>query len=151
MGVTYKARDIANWFIKTGKSNNNCLTHAQLQKLVYYSHAWNLAYHDEALIKEPIEAWMYGPVVCDMYHELKRTNGAPLKKELEDAKQICGSKVNLLQAVYNKYAHLSGGALIQRTHAKDSPWSKVYQPYVYNKIIPNSLIKSHFDKYVKKA
>jgi uncharacterized phage-associated protein len=39
----------------------------KLQKLVYYSQAWSLAWSDNELFPEEIEAWSNGPVVPSMY------------------------------------------------------------------------------------
>ena len=35
----------------------------QVLKLVYYCHAWMLGLYGRPLIRQPIEAWRYGPVV----------------------------------------------------------------------------------------
>jgi uncharacterized phage-associated protein len=39
----------------------------KLQKLVYYSQAWSLAWDDAPLFPEEIEAWANGPVVPVLY------------------------------------------------------------------------------------
>lgn len=39
------------------------MTSMKLQKLVYYCQAWHLAWSDEPLFRESIEAWANGPVV----------------------------------------------------------------------------------------
>lgn len=39
----------------------------KLQKLVYYSQAWHLTWHEQPLFSEQIEAWANGPVVRDLY------------------------------------------------------------------------------------
>jgi uncharacterized phage-associated protein len=39
----------------------------KLQKLVYYSQAWHIAWTDEALFNERIEAWADGPVSPDLW------------------------------------------------------------------------------------
>lgn len=38
-----------------------------LQKLVYYSQAWHLVWEERRLFEEPIEAWVNGPVVRELY------------------------------------------------------------------------------------
>jgi len=39
----------------------------KLQKLMYYSQAWTLAWTDKPLFEEEIEAWAKGPVVPALY------------------------------------------------------------------------------------
>lgn len=41
----------------------------KLQKLVYYSQAWTLAWTDDELFPEEIEAWANGPVVPSLYRK----------------------------------------------------------------------------------
>ena len=45
----------------------------QLQKLVYYSQAWSLAWDGAPLFHDKIEAWRHGPVCRSIY---KRTDTA---------------------------------------------------------------------------
>jgi uncharacterized phage-associated protein len=45
----------------------------KLQKLVYYSQAWALAWTDRPLFDEEIEAWARGPVVPALYDKHKGT------------------------------------------------------------------------------
>jgi uncharacterized phage-associated protein len=39
----------------------------KLHKLVYYCQAWSLVWDEEPLFKEPIKAWVSGPVVVELY------------------------------------------------------------------------------------
>jgi len=43
------------------------LSPMKLQKLVYYSQAWQLAWTGKPLFAEPIQAWAMGPVVPELY------------------------------------------------------------------------------------
>lgn len=43
----------------------------KLQKLVYYSQAWNLVWNETPLFNEEIEAWKNGPVVRALYEAHK--------------------------------------------------------------------------------
>lgn len=43
------------------------ITAMKLQKLVYYSQAWNLVWEEEPLFEENIEAWANGAVVPVLY------------------------------------------------------------------------------------
>jgi uncharacterized phage-associated protein len=43
----------------------------KLQKLVYYSEGWHLAYFDHPLIDENFEAWVHGPAVRSLWDHYK--------------------------------------------------------------------------------
>lgn len=43
----------------------------KMQALLYYSQAWSLAWRDEPLFNEPLEAWYYGPGNPDFYNHYK--------------------------------------------------------------------------------
>ena len=40
-------------------------------KLVYLAHGWMLGLHKRPLIKEQVEAWLYGPVILVLYQKYK--------------------------------------------------------------------------------
>jgi uncharacterized phage-associated protein len=44
----------------------------KLQKLLYYVQAWSLAWRDEPMFEDNIEAWVYGPVIDGIYQRYKR-------------------------------------------------------------------------------
>ena len=41
----------------------------KLQKLCYYSQAWQLAWTGRSIFEENFEAWANGPVSPDLFHE----------------------------------------------------------------------------------
>jgi uncharacterized phage-associated protein len=43
----------------------------KLQKLVYYSEGWHLAYFERPLITEDFEAWVHGPAVRSLWDHYK--------------------------------------------------------------------------------
>jgi len=59
--------DIAKYILEKYES----LPNMKLQKLVYYSQAWSLAWDNEPLFYEEIKAWANGPVVEELYELLK--------------------------------------------------------------------------------
>ena len=74
-GPPYRSIAVAaNWFIQSLPS----LTPLKLQKLIYYAHGWHLAIRNAPLIDEVIEAWEYGPVVPNVYHEFKKFGNRPI-------------------------------------------------------------------------
>lgn len=60
-------KDVADYILQ----KLDAMSAMKLQKLVYYTQAWSLAWDEEELFSEEIEAWANGPVVRELY-ELHR-------------------------------------------------------------------------------
>ena len=63
------AQDVANFFIGRFQEAQDPVTNLKLQKLLYYAQGWYLAFFDEPLFDERIEAWLHGPVVPPIYQD----------------------------------------------------------------------------------
>ena len=59
--------DVAKYILE----KKGLLSPRKFQTLVYFSQAWHLAWFDEPLFKEPIQAWMSGPMVPALYEKYK--------------------------------------------------------------------------------
>jgi uncharacterized phage-associated protein len=92
----------------------------KLQKLVYYSQAWHLAWDEEALFPEPIEAWANGPVVRDLYNAHKGWFTVRTWSRGEPA-ALSTNERETVEAVLESYGHRSGHWLSELTHAEE-PW-----------------------------
>lgn len=169
MGIPYTSKAIANKFIELAKEEGRSdLSPMKLQKLVYYAHAWFMAFTDKALIKEEIQAWKFGPVIPDIYHEFKEhgnSNITSLATELnfENSKlELITPVVDeddedvnaIINEVWRAYKELTPIQLSNATHANGSPWEVVASSYgselPKNIEIPNSLIKDIFKKRLEK-
>jgi uncharacterized phage-associated protein len=72
MSAPYSSKAVANTFLDIAKANNVAdISPMKLQKLIYYAHAWHLAFLGQPLIKEEVQAWKFGPVIPDVYFEFK--------------------------------------------------------------------------------
>jgi uncharacterized phage-associated protein len=56
--------DLANFILK----NYGPMSQLKLQKLIYYSEGYNLAYTDNPLTEARYEAWLHGPVVREVFN-----------------------------------------------------------------------------------
>jgi uncharacterized phage-associated protein len=102
----------------------------KIQKLVYFAHGWHLALKDCPLIKESIEAWPYGPVVPEIYHELKRFGSGVVKGRMRDEfyeTPVVSDSVtrSLIDKVWDVYGGFDDVTLSAMTHRPDTPWSEV--------------------------
>lgn len=98
------------------------MTTWKLQKLVYYSQAWNLVWEESPLFAERIEAWANGPVCPDLYERHKG------KFDLSswrygDPEQLSESERETVDAVLQYYGDKSAQWLSDLTHA-ERPWQE---------------------------
>lgn len=106
----------------------------KLQKLLYYVQAWHLVHLDSPLLEEDFEAWVHGPVLPSLYHELKSygfNNIEVINDELDSSQEriekraknnnLSEDQLELIFSVLNQYGHLSSFELEMLTH-NESPW-----------------------------
>ena len=92
----------------------------KLHKLLYYSQAWSLAWDNEPLFKEKIEAWMDSPVCRDLYDRHKgqlriaRVDGGNADKLTEDQKES-------VDAILSYYGKIESHWLSNLIHS-ETPW-----------------------------
>lgn len=92
----------------------------KLQKLLYYCQAWHLVWQDKPIFPEQVAAWKDGPVCPDVWQ---------LHRGWRDVDRIPGgdsSRLSLeewvtVDAVLDRYGHLSGAELRALTHS-EAPW-----------------------------
>lgn len=115
--------DAARYFLALVNADaGDSLSNLKLQKLVYYAQGFHLALFDVPLFAERIEAWQYGPVVPEMYHEFKKFGAGPVQMEGElDGDKYSAEVLSLLEEVYSVYGQFSAVRLMNITH-QEPPW-----------------------------
>ncbi|UZO79946.1 DUF4065 domain-containing protein [Aquimarina sp. ERC-38] len=116
MKTNYSALDISSFFIKKG------VNPLKLQKLLYYSQLWFFVKNDSKLFNDGIQAWIYGPVVYDVWANfkfMKRGSIIPIGRAVNLT--LDNLTINHLDDVWRSYGHLSGSDLVDLTH-NDLPW-----------------------------
>lgn len=96
------------------------MTAMKLQKLVYYSQAWSLVWDEKPLFPEPIQAWVNGPVVPDLY-ELHRGRFELENWPKGDPSALNGEQQATIDAVLKFYGDKTSQWLSDLTH-KEAPW-----------------------------
>jgi uncharacterized phage-associated protein len=138
---------VANYFIRKAGETGKSLTPMKLIKMVYIAHGWCLGLTGEPLITEKIQAWKYGPLIESLYRVFRKygSSNIPESGQVPDA-PLEDSEVlrRFLDRVWAGYSGYSGLQLSTLTHQKDTPWSKVYTPLSFRKIIPDEEIKQHY-------
>ncbi len=158
MPKRYAASDIARYFLaKQDPDAGDLISHLKLQKLCYYAQGVGLAARGEPLFGEPLEAWLHGPVVPELYQQYKLHGNNPIPPVADLAfEEFDAADRMILDDVYTYYAQFSGWRLRQMTH-NEAPWKEAYEQDM-NHVIGMDALLAHFegeietdyrDKYVE--
>lgn len=94
----------------------------KLQKLMYYSQAWHMAWDEDELFEENFQAWANGPVIPELYQ--KHKGMFKVSSELfsdADANNLLDSERESVDEVLGYYGEKSAQWLSSLTHQED-PW-----------------------------
>lgn len=130
----------------------------KLQKLLFYAHAWHLAFGRGPLFENDIEAWPWGPVVRDVYVQTREYGRGPVTSKLwEFGKQdgefdvivpdgVPHDVKPFVRSVWDTLKGFTGIQLSNSTHAPGEPWSIVAEKVGTESkpSIPNDLIEEVF-------
>jgi uncharacterized phage-associated protein len=94
----------------------------KLQKLVYYTQAWNLVWAEKPLFQDRIEAWANGPVVPSLYSQ-HRGQFSVSKWRKGDTEKLTQREKKTIDRVLESYGTLTGHQLVFLTH-NEGPWLK---------------------------
>ena len=98
----------------------------KLQKLVYYSQAWQLAFEDQPLFDERIEAWANGPVVRELYDQ-HRGSFSVSRWPIGDPAALRPDERDTVDLVLRTYGTKTAQWLSDATHA-EMPWLQARGP-----------------------
>ncbi|GAA1473621.1 DUF4065 domain-containing protein [Corynebacterium aurimucosum] len=110
--------DVAQYILEQMKTP---VTTMKLQKLVYYSQAWNLVWDEIPLFDSRIEAWANGPVVRDLFREHSGRFTVGPESGIGMSAGLTDSEKETVDAVIEAYGNLSGQQLSDLTHS-ERPW-----------------------------
>lgn len=177
----YRAMAVANYFLKLAFDENSPITHLKLQKLVFLTHAWYLAFYDKPLVIERIEAWRHGPVISSLYHEFKIYGKKPITQYGKSARRPdsyengSGVEMELIAPIVNDeddktiehiketwdvHKDYSAEQLSGQLHVEGSPWHDAWSEYYGHSsrivwygtpTIDDELIKTYYKRLVKEA
>jgi len=140
------ATTVANKFIELAKRDGIPLTNMQLQKLVYIAHGWSLALLGHGLIRDPVEAWQWGPVIPSLYHTLSQYGAGDVDSLIPvfGGQKLQPEEEALIEACWNSYKQMSGFRLSTITHQDNTPWSRTVKAYGLRSVIPEQYIADHY-------
>ncbi len=117
--TTFRAGDIARWFIAWAENNDAEVSNLKLQKLLYYAQGHRLGSTGNPAFSDPIQAWAHGPVVAEVYYLYRDYGRNPISPDFalgddfdwEEFTEIS----DLLADVWDRYGSLAAWALRERT------------------------------------
>lgn len=146
---SFTARQIAEWLVAWAEETEDTeITPLKLQKLLYYAKGiFMRSSGGVSLFPERMEAWAHGPVVVDIYHELKGYRKNPIDPEQfvteefnwDDYRDVEDSLIE----TWDKYGPYSAWALRNKTHT-ESPWKKNFKEDHLGIEISDADIKEYF-------
>ena len=112
------------------------VTHIKLQKLLYLCYGHYAAKSDGEKISDvSFQAWLYGPVIEEVYYEFKRFGDGFITEACtfsgDQHPYVFGDDFEMgsqvIDDVFNKYGHMTAFDLVDITHKKDGAWSKAHE------------------------
>jgi uncharacterized phage-associated protein len=130
-------REVANAILDAAARDGVTLSNLALNKIAYFSHAWYLAIYSKPLIDSHFEAWQYGPVHPQLYHQLKRFGDQPVTSrltriDLDTGKDVpvevrlSAEEVEHIAKITRFYSVRSASWLVEATHEPGAPWDQVW-------------------------
>ncbi len=116
------AKDVALYILETEGQMGTM----KLQKLVFYSQAYSLAWFNEPIFHEDVEAWIHGPVIRGLWRLHRRLfsfSANELKEKAPDADSslLTPNNKRVIRSILKSVGALSGLDLRDRTH-EEAPW-----------------------------
>lgn len=145
---------VARYLVARAKEQGRTLSPMKLVKLVYMAHGWMLGIYGRPLIEDTVEAWQYGPVIPDLYEQVKRFGEQPVVlqhlHQAEDPEGFDHTEQSIMDQVHDIYGKYPAMTLSAMTHARGTPWKKVHGKRRVGAVISNDLIEQHYyDLYIE--
>jgi uncharacterized phage-associated protein len=117
------AEDIIRYYLsKVDEESGEVITHLKLQKLLYYTQSWYMAFNRTPLINEKFQAWVHGPVLPRIYDKFKWYGYSPIPKVMANEENICDDLTSsILEMIWTVYGKYEAKYLERLTHLED-PW-----------------------------
>lgn len=135
--VHQNPKAIANLILQVGKCLGRMPSNLSLNKIAYFAHGNYLAKYGKPLIDAKIEAWQYGPVFREIYHEFKKCGDKPVSflardydPEIDDIVvvnwDLPKEEEEFLRGVISDYLKMGTGYLVRTSHLEDGPWYEAW-------------------------
>ncbi len=132
----YTSNQIADFIIFRLTSEDNArIDNLKLQKLLYYTQAWHLAFYDnQPLFDGKFQAWIHGPVNREVYDRFKERKFLYSLINFQDIQNLDSiSEISQphqlhINSILEAYSPYSGNELEEMTH-REEPWIEARKGY----------------------
>lgn len=125
---TCSVHDVSDYIIRKCRLGGVSLNILKLQKLLYYSQAWHLAFGRGRLFNDTFQAWVHGPVNRTIYDRFSDTktlysivDDSDIRSSFNPESMDTAAKQHI-DNVLDVYARYSGTDLEILTHS-EQPWT----------------------------
>jgi uncharacterized phage-associated protein len=151
-----KSLVIAEYFIKKSQLEGRVITNKKLQKLLYYAQAWSLVFNGKKIFDAPIEAWVHGPAIQEVYSAYKVFGFGNITSTINEkafdilTKEDCA----ILEDVWKAYGKFDADYLEILTHNED-PWQKARDGIAADESCSNEIstdsMKVYYERRLKEV
>lgn len=121
------------------------LSNLELQKIAFIAEMLYLGRTKEPLVNEDWQAWAYGPVQPELYHQAKIFGADPVRDIfVADLLDINSAEGQATNDAYNLMKVLTPGQMVNITHRPDGAWARNYASGMRGKLIPKSDIRAEY-------
>lgn len=107
------------------------LSNLQLHKILYLAHLVYAGHHggEKLIMDEPFQAWAYGPVLPNVYHQASRFGSGKIQDVFPDYAQRPADDEGLqvIQSAVRNLSNVEPFRLVQITHEAGGAWDKAYK------------------------
>lgn len=161
--MAYSAKSIANGLLLVAQNRGQNISNMKLQKLLYFAHGFWLAHTGQPLIEDTPEAWQYGPVYPEVYHQFKYCGSGPINQpatqlDFDTFEQTPvpvpdNQVMGFLNAVFETYGSQTAIELSRLSHLPGSPWDQArkHSSSVFGAQIPDTATQPYFRSWVAQS
>ena len=153
----YNVLDVARYVINYSNERGYGISNLKLQKVLYFVQAYFLTATDsqQPCFYDKIEAWDFGPVVPNAYHEFKQYGSGSIPwidsyivfdsdniwnshREPYNPDVITPNDRKMIASVVDKFSKYSASGLVDLTH-RQAPWRDAYRRFTNSEITIESI------------
>jgi uncharacterized phage-associated protein len=156
--MSYDVRAIANAVLERASECGIKVTNLSINKILYFVHGHFLAHFSFPLIREPVEAWEFGPVFPEIYRQFREFERTPIKERTKRLDVSSGRMVpfeeripleelDRIAPIIDFYLKLPAWKLVELSHEPGSPWHRIWNYSTSSNpgmVIPNEIIDNYF-------
>jgi uncharacterized phage-associated protein len=135
--MAYDGRAVANLLLDLADELGLSMTHMALHKIAYFAHGWRLAQEGRPLVRQPFEAWQYGPVLSSVYQAFKKSGDKRVisramgfdpveERSFVISGEFPPSDCSFIRDILLAYGSCSAAELSRLTHRQGGPWDQVW-------------------------